>query len=179
MTKSTFAFFLSLLASVAAYSQSHQRLVTVPVEINSIPATLLVDTGAERTVVDSAFARQLGLKPSEPVLLQGDYSTNEGNAVTAKQVRIGRNLWSDVPLVTQDLSALSRILAAQISGVLGTDLLASAIVRISYAAGTHKLSRLSPPMPCSCTGRKCETYTLSPSGSAHRRLRCFWIRERI
>jgi hypothetical protein len=153
MAKSTFAFLLSLLASVAAYSQSRldRRLVTIPVEINNTPATFLVDTGAERTVVDSAFAGQLGLKLSEAVLLQGDYSTNEGNAVTAKQVRIGRNLCSDVPLVTQDLSALPRILAAQISGVLGTDLLASVIVRISYASlERHKSSRLSLAMPRSC-----------------------------
>jgi hypothetical protein len=116
IAKSTFAFLLSLLASVAAYSQSRldRRLVTVPVEINNIPATFLVDTGAERTVVDSAFARQLGLKPSEVVLLEGDYSTNKGKAVTAKQARIGRKLWSDVPLVTQDLSASSRMLAAPI-----------------------------------------------------------------
>jgi hypothetical protein len=37
MAKSTFAFLLSLLASVAAYSQSRldRRLVTVPVEINN------------------------------------------------------------------------------------------------------------------------------------------------
>ena len=78
------------------------------------------------------------------MLLQGDYSTNEGNAVTANQVRIGRNLWSDVPLVTQDLSALSRILAAQISGVLGTDLLASVIVRISSASGTAQVVAAIP-----------------------------------
>jgi hypothetical protein len=45
MAKSTFAFLLSLLASVVAYSQSRldRRLVTVPVEMNSIPATFLVD----------------------------------------------------------------------------------------------------------------------------------------
>jgi len=74
MAKSTFAFLLSLLASVAAYSQSRldRRLVRVPVEINNIPTTFLVATGAERTVVDSAFARQLGLKLSEAVLLQGE-----------------------------------------------------------------------------------------------------------
>jgi predicted aspartyl protease len=146
MAKSRFALLLSLLASVAAYSQSRldRRVVTVPVEINNIPATFLVDTGAERTVVDSAFARQLGLKLSEAVLLQGDYSTNEGNAVTAKQVRIGRKLWSDVPLATQDLSALSRMLAAPISGVLGTDLLESVIVRISYASGTAQVVAAIP-----------------------------------
>jgi hypothetical protein len=146
MAKSTFAFLLSLLGSVGAYSQNRldRRLVRVLVEINNIPATFLVDTGAERTVVDSAFARQLGLKISEAVLLQGDYSTNEGNAVTATQVRIGRKLWSDVPLVTQDLSALARMLAPPISGVLGTDLLASVIVKISYASGTAQVVAAIP-----------------------------------
>jgi hypothetical protein len=60
VARSTFAFPLSLLASVVAYSQSRldRRLVTVPVEMNNIPATFLVDTGAERTVVDSAFAQK-------------------------------------------------------------------------------------------------------------------------
>ena len=53
-------------------------------------------------------------------------------------------MWSDVPLVTQDLSAFSRMLAAPISGVLGTDLLASVIVRLSYPSGTAQIVTAIP-----------------------------------
>ena len=63
------AVLLSLLACVEAHSQSYlgRRLLTIPVEINNIAGTFLIDTGADRTVIDSAFAQRLGLKPSGAV----------------------------------------------------------------------------------------------------------------
>ena len=137
----TSAVLLSLLGCIEAHAQSHlaRRLLTIPVEVDSLPGTFLIDTGAEGTIIDSAFAQRLGLKPSGVASLQRNYSTEESTVVTAEHVRIGRKLWSGVPLVMQDLSMLSRMQLASISGVLGTDLLATIKVKLSYSSGTAQV----------------------------------------
>jgi hypothetical protein len=105
------AFLLSLLGCVEARSQSHlgRRLLTIPVGINGIAGTFLIDTGADRTVIDSAFAQRLGLKPSGAVSVERNYSTERSITVDAHDVRIGPKRWPGVQLVMQDLSMLSRI----------------------------------------------------------------------
>jgi predicted aspartyl protease len=130
------------LASVEARSQSNRgrRLLTIPVEINNIAGTFLVDTGADRTVIDSEFAQRLGLKPSGIVSVERNYSTERSITVAAHEVRIGPKRWSGIQLVMLDLSMLSRIQGTAISGVLGTDLLANMIVRLSYSSGTAQVT---------------------------------------
>jgi hypothetical protein len=59
----------------------------------------------------------------------------EGDSVIAKEVRIGPQRWYDIPLVCQDLSQLSLVEGTPISGVLGTDLLATMKVSLSYPSG--------------------------------------------
>ena len=135
------ALLLSFLACVDAHGQSHlaRRLLTIPAEINNIPGAFLIDTGADCTIIDSAFAQRLGLKPSGTVSIQRNYSTEESVMVTAEHVRIGPKLWSGVPFVMQDLSTLSRMQMASISGVLGTDLLATMTLKLSYSSGTAQV----------------------------------------
>ncbi len=134
-------FLLSLLGSFKAHGESHlaRRLLTIPVEINDIAGTFLIDTGTERTVIGSAFAQRLGLKPSGTASLELPYSTEESVTVTAERVRVGPKLWSGVPLVVQDLSTLARTQLASISGILGTDLLATMAVKLSYSSGSPQV----------------------------------------
>jgi hypothetical protein len=135
------ALLSSPLACVEAHDQSllARRLLTIPVEINNIAGTFLIDTGADATIIDLAFAERLGLKPSGAASLQRSYSTEASILVTADHVRIGPKLWSAVPLAVQDLSMLSRMQVASISGVLGTDLLATMTLRLSYSLGTAQV----------------------------------------
>ena len=136
------AFLLSLLGCVEARSQTHlgRRFLTIPVEIDNIAGTFLIDTGADRTVIDSAFAQRLGLKPSGAVSVERNYSTERSITVAAHDVGIGPKRWPGVQLVIQDLSMLSRIQGTSISGVLGTDSLATMMVRLSYSSGTAQVT---------------------------------------
>ncbi len=134
-------FILLLFAGLAARGQTNvaRRLLTIPVEINSIRGTFLIDTGSEATIIDSVFAERLGLKPSGDVSLQRNYSKEHGITVAADAVRIGPKVWSDVELVVQDLRLLSQIQGAPVSGVLGTNLIASMILKLSYSSGTAEV----------------------------------------
>lgn len=135
------ALLLPLLGCVAAHSQSHlaRRLLTIPVEINGVAGSFLIDTGADGMIIDSAFARRLGLEPSGVVSLERNYSTEQAGTVVGSQVRIGPKLWSGVPFAVLDLSTLSRMLEVPIVGVLGTDLLGAMTVRLSYSSATARV----------------------------------------
>jgi predicted aspartyl protease len=126
---------------VTAHSQSHlaRRLLTIPVETNGVAGSFLIDTGADGMIIDSAFARRLGLEPSGVVSLERNYSTEQAGTVVAARVRIGPKLWSGVPFAVLDLSTLSRMQEVPIVGVLGTDLLGAMTVRLSYSSGTAEV----------------------------------------
>ena len=135
------ALLLLSFGSTEARSQSHvgRRLLTMPVEINHAAGMFLIDTGANCTIIDSTFADQLGLKPSGAVSLEQNYSTGSSATVVAKHVRIGPKEWTDIQLAVQNLGTLSRIQGKPISGVVGTDLLASMTVRLSYSSGSAEV----------------------------------------
>jgi predicted aspartyl protease len=135
------AFLLSLLGCVAGHSQSHgaRRLLTIPVEINGVAGEFLIDTGADGMIIDSAFARRLGLEPSGVVSLERNYSTEQSITVAAARVRIGPKTWSSVQFAVLDLSTLSRMQQIPILGIVGTDLLGTITVRLSYSSGTAQV----------------------------------------
>ena len=89
--KAASVFLLALFGCVEARSQSHlgRRLLTIPVAINNITWRFLIDTGADGTVIDSAFAQRLGLKPSQVVSVEQNYSTERSMTVAVHDVRIG------------------------------------------------------------------------------------------
>jgi predicted aspartyl protease len=139
-----FVLLLPLFVSIEARGQSHHGPLTIPTEINGVSLRFLIDTGSTGTVVDPAMARHLGLRPTGAVSLQSLYSMAEGDSVIAKQVRIGPQRWYDIPLVCQDLTQLSLVEGTPISGVLGTDLLATMKLRLSYPSGRAQVVTTVP-----------------------------------
>jgi predicted aspartyl protease len=129
------------LEESAAQSQNSltRRLLTIRVEVNDTTGLFLVDTGSDRTIIDSAFSQSLGLKSSGTALVERNYSTEEHVTATAERVRIGSKTWTSVPLVLLDLTMLSRMHTASISGVLGTDLLSGMTMRLSYSSGVAEI----------------------------------------
>ncbi|MCC2976615.1 retroviral-like aspartic protease family protein [Sphingomonas sp. PL-96] len=90
--------------------------------LNNRPATILLDNGTERTVVDTGFTRQAGVPIGEAA---GDTLTGTGRIAT---FRTGRTVL-EVPhaftmsgeLASFDLSAMSHALGRQVDIVLGGD----------------------------------------------------------
>jgi hypothetical protein len=131
------AFLFWFLAESVAQSQNRlsTRLLAIRVEVNDAAGLFLVDTGSDRTIIDSAFSQRLALKSSGTALVERNYSTEEHVTATAERVRIGTRTWSSVPLVVLDLTMLSRMHMGTISGIVGTDLLGTMTVRLSYSSG--------------------------------------------
>jgi predicted aspartyl protease len=135
------ALVFCLQEESAAESQNAlaRRLLATRVEVNNASGVFLVDTGSDCTIIDSAFAQRLGLIPSGTALVERNYSTEEHATATAERVRVGTKTWSSVPLVLLDLTVLSRLHRASISGILGTDLLARVTMRFSYSSGVAEV----------------------------------------
>jgi predicted aspartyl protease len=96
-------------------------LVLVKVEVNGRPAVLIVDTGANQTVISS----ELGdMRPSR---LETAVSTNKGSGWNGTGVfatatlRVGPISWRNHRVLVMDTRDLSKSFGQKIDGLLGID----------------------------------------------------------
>lgn len=97
------------------------------------PLTLVLDTGAERTVLDSGVARALGLTPVPWGLLGTPAGLVEAATVRLPRLALGPHVRADVPVLVADLSTLGA--GDGVDGILGMDALAGPHVLIDFANG--------------------------------------------
>ncbi|MFC3078993.1 retropepsin-like aspartic protease [Phenylobacterium terrae] len=126
----------------------------VEVSLNGQPATFVVDTGANVTVLDAALAEKFGLKPR--LGLRGA-AVGLGGSTGARQwsleeLRIGPVPVRQGTIVTTDLSqvtgALSRLSDQPISGIVGQDVMKAHQAVIDVAGPTlHLVEPESGPKP--------------------------------
>ncbi len=96
-------------------------LVLVKVEVNGRPAVLIVDTGANQTIISS----ELG--DMRPRNLESAVSASKGSGWTGTGVfatatlRVGPISWRNHRVVVMDTHDLSKSLGQTIDGLLGMD----------------------------------------------------------
>ena len=111
---------------LAIKTDQHDRM-TVPVHIaDKGPFRFLIDTGAQNTVLSTALARQLSLRPSKKALLIGVAGTQEVDTVMIDQIDLGQRSFYSLlaPLLPGD------DIGAQ--GILGLDSLQGQRVQIDF-----------------------------------------------
>jgi len=128
-----------------ADAQSHNVDGTFLVEarINGDSAVLLIDTGAERSLLDREFAQRLGLRPVEVVNIQRPDSEGRTEVVLVTDLDIQSVHSSSVKMTTDDLAASSGALGVHIDGVVGNDVLRKFRVTLDYSAGSVTFGPLS------------------------------------
>jgi predicted aspartyl protease len=96
-------------------------LVLVKVEVNGRPAVLIVDTGANQTIISS----ELGdMRPSR---LESAFSTSKGSGWSGTGVfatatlRVGPISWRNHRVLVMDTRDLSKSFGQKIDGLLGID----------------------------------------------------------
>jgi predicted aspartyl protease len=110
-------------------------LWTVQAEVgpDARPLTLVLDTGAERTVLDAAVVRGLGLTPVPWGLLGTPAGRVEAGTVRLSSLTLGPHVRTDVAVLVADLSGLGA--GTALDGILGMDALAAPHVLIDFANG--------------------------------------------
>jgi predicted aspartyl protease len=117
----------------------HGRLLTIPVRVNDEIGKFLIDTGSSHSALDRSFAQRLGLKETGITSVQKNYSLEDLPTVTAERFQFGNKVWSDISFIDIDLEPMSQTLSVTLAGVLGTDFLATACVRLLYSSGTGEV----------------------------------------
>lgn len=126
-----------LAAEAVALRRGHGGRLFLPVRIAGKQVEALLDSAAEMTLVDTAFAKRLGLDGGEAVEAKGTGAEPaaarivEGVAVAAAGVDLGR-----IPVAVIDLSDVSkRLVGRPLQLVLGRELFDAARFEIDIAGG--------------------------------------------
>jgi len=113
-------------------------------EVNEVPVSLLLDTGARSSIISASIAdkARLGEAPSgEKGELRGlDGTPVQSKSVIADRLRLGDWLRSDVPLLAADLSVFESIGLRQGGGIIGNDFLDDyRLIEIDFTRGVVSL----------------------------------------
>lgn len=139
---------LALLSAImigTACAQSHDidGTLLVDAKMNGSPAILLLDTGAEHSILDREFAHQLGLHPIAYAGLQRPYSSENAEVVLVPHLDIQSVHSGGLRMMTDDLAATSGALGVHIDGVLGNDVMHKFTITLNYSAGSVTFGRIS------------------------------------
>ena len=119
-----------------------QRLVTIDVTLNGVSGfVLLVDTGAERTMISSRAASRLGLDLTRPLRLEplaGVGQSPPVPVVLLDRMKVGGTEASRIAASVYDLPPLFHV-----DGLLGMNFLGR--YRVSFEPGTRTLVLRVPP----------------------------------
>jgi hypothetical protein len=126
--------FISANNSVKTPSDLSSNLILIQARVNdSGPLWFILDTGADRTVIDSELAKDLHLRPRGKVV-----GTGSAGIATAIIYRGVSMKFPNVEALNLKISGLpidflSAPLRRKISGVIGNDILKELVVEVDYA----------------------------------------------
>ena len=98
------------------------------------PFRFLVDTGADRTAISHQLAERLGLAPGRGVRMHSVTGMTHARTAAVRDLRVAARA---LPDVTAPLLDANHVRA---DGILGTDVLRSALVRFDFRAGLLSIS---------------------------------------
>jgi predicted aspartyl protease len=132
-----------VLKTADAQSHNVDGSFLVEARVDGSPAVLVLDTGAEHSLLDREFAKRLGLHPIADANVQKPYSSGKNEIVRVTDLEIQSIHSSDLNVMTDDLTASSGALEVHIDGALGNDFLRKFTVTLDYSAGSATFDRIS------------------------------------
>lgn len=126
------AILIALLVLSSAHAQpgemsvpyerpAAREAILVAAQVNGRDATLLLDTGAARTILSTEV---MGISPAE--LRQAQFRSGPGLGGEAvwetAHLQVGHQRWREQPVVVMNLAEVSRVYGRRIDGLLGLDL---------------------------------------------------------
>jgi predicted aspartyl protease len=95
-------------------------LMLVRGEVNGIPASFILDTGSNHTIINSKFVR--GTRNFSHTVEPAEGSGYVGRGVFTKaSLKVGPLTWRDHQIVVMDLGDISKSMGEDVGGLLGMD----------------------------------------------------------
>lgn len=133
----------SIIRTAHAQSRNIDGIFLVDARVNGSPAVLVLDTGAEHSLLDREFAQRLDLHPVAYADLQTPYSSENTEVILVPHLDIQSVHSSGLRMMTDDLAATSGALGAHIDGVLGNDVIRKFTITLDYSVGSVTFGRIS------------------------------------
>lgn len=124
-------------------------VVVVEAEIAGRAAWVLVDSGAQASVIDRPFARKLGLEPglSLPMLAFGVNGAPQVGHSVSLSIRLGEMSVPRMRALELDLAGLPSFDGRKIGMIVGRDLLRSAVLDIDFVSRRLAFRKDRPNLP--------------------------------
>jgi predicted aspartyl protease len=120
---------------IHAQTQVSDVALSVAVRVNGIPARFLLDTGADRSVLDKEFAQRLGLHSGQIMDVQRAFLTETDEVIHVRDLNLGSVSSENLEMITSDLAASTRAVGFRVDGVIGVDVLRRFSVKLRLSSG--------------------------------------------
>lgn len=110
----------------------HDQRLFVPVTVNGVPTKALLDSGAELSALDAAFARKAGVAGTGAFAAQGSGGEAQISLAKGVDIRLGALELNDLTVALVDLSGVSKRIGAPLPVILGKELFNEMVVEIDY-----------------------------------------------
>ena len=111
--------------------KSH-RAISFPGMVNGVSANIVLDSGAQMTVVDAGFASRAGIKPQGAVAAAGTAGTETVSFAQGVNIRIGELTLSDLTVAVLPMNRLSAAFGRELTVILGKELLNEVVLDIDF-----------------------------------------------
>ena len=127
-------------------------------------ASLLLDTGSERSWLDAKFAAKLELYSTGIESIRLPYATREVDSIRVGDLGLDSVHIRDLEMFSGDLSSTSLAVGVPVDGILGCDVLRRFIVRIDLSSGSAQFvtNSSAPPDEVSVRLHKVENLYFVP-----------------
>lgn len=120
----------------------------LPARVNGQPTEVLLDSGAEMTVLDAAYAASIGLRPGGAAAAVGTGGVGQAQFVSGVTVELDGLTFPDRTVAVIDLSAISQALGRPLPVILGKDAFNGLVVDIDFPGrriAFHEPAGFVPP----------------------------------
>jgi predicted aspartyl protease len=110
--------------------------IYIPATLNGNATHVLLDSGAEATVLDKAYAESIGIRPTAIVPAVGTGGRDVAELASGVTVRIGEVELRDMTVALIDLKPIAAMIGRPLPVILGKEVLNALTVHLDFGAKT-------------------------------------------
>lgn len=110
--------------------------IYIPATVNGQATHVLLDSGAETTVLDKTWADRMGVKPSASVVAVGTGGRQEAELASGVTIRIGALELKNITVALIDLAAIEKMIGRPLPVILGKEVFNELVVDLDFEGRT-------------------------------------------